>query len=420
MEKKQNQPWWGLAFVWAGALVSIPSIILGGTLVAGMTFSKTLLTALVGYSLVVVIMIFQGMQSSDLGQPTVKAAEYAFGKKGSQRVISLLITIGCLGWFGIQANVAGASFVKLLQSFNITIPVWFADVLWGVIMVATAIYGIKAVRWLTYIAVPYLIIVVIYGLFVALHTTSWQSLLSYQPQTTMSFASGLTTTLGGFALGAVIAGDYSQYTAKRSDVVKAAIFGVIPAGVLMIAVGAILAIAYHSNDISTLFVRVATPIVGGLALVLATWKVNVINAFSGGIAFNNLFGIPQKYQKVMVFGVGMVGTVLAIVGIMNYFEPAMSLLGAMVPPAAGVMCATYWVINKGKVDAKAVVPDYKWIGIVSWVLGAVIAAVPVVLSFFPQAPHFAINPLTGIVVSLVAYLVLHKFAGKAETEEVEA
>lgn len=98
----------------------------------------------------------------------------------------------------------------------------------------------------------------------------------------------------------------------------------------------------------------------------------------------------------------------------------MSLLGAMVPPAAGVMCATYWVINKGKVDAEAVVPDYKWIGIVSWVLGAVIAAVPVVLSFFPQAPHFAINPLTGIVVSLVAYLVLHKFAGNAETEEVDA
>ena len=419
MKKKQNQPWWGLAFVWAGALVSIPSIILGGTLVSSMTFTKTLLTALVGYLLVVIIMIFQGMQSSDLAQPTVKAAEYAFGKKGSQRVISLLITIGCLGWFGIQANVAGDSFVKLLQAFNITIPVWLSDILWGLIMVITAIYGIRAVRWLTYIAVPYLIIVVIYGLFVALHTTSLQSLLNYQPQTTMSFANGLTTTLGGFALGAVIAGDYSQYTAKRIDVVKAAVFGVIPAGVLMIAVGAILAIAYQSNDISTLFVRVATPIVGGLALVLATWKVNVINAFSGGIAFNNLFGIPQKYQKGMVFGVGMVGTVLAIIGIMNYFEPAMNLLGAMVPPAAGVMCATYWVINKGKVNVNEVIPDYKWIGIFSWLLGAIIAAVPVVLSFFPNAPHIVVNPLNGIVVSLVAYLVLNKIVGKVENEEVE-
>lgn len=419
MKKKQNQPWWGLAFVWAGALVSIPSIILGGTLVSSMTFTKTLLTALVGYLLVVIIMIFQGMQSSDLAQPTVKVAEYAFGKKGSQRVISLLITIGCLGWFGIQANVAGDSFVKLLQAFDITIPVWLSDILWGLIMVITAIYGIRAVRWLTYIAVPYLIIVVIYGLFIALHTTSLQSLLNYHPQTTMSFANGLTTTLGGFALGAVIAGDYSQYTAKRIDVVKAAVFGVIPAGVLMIAVGAILTIAYQSNDISTLFVRVATPIVGGLALVLATWKVNVINAFSGGIAFNNLFGIPQKYQKGMVFGVGMVGTVLAIIGIMNYFEPAMNLLGAMVPPAAGVMCATYWVINKGKVNVNEVIPDYKWIGILSWLLGAIIAAVPVVLSFFPNAPHIVVNPLTGIVVSLVAYLVLNKIVGKVENEEVE-
>lgn len=72
MNNKQNQKWWGLAFVWAGALVSIPSLLLGGTLVSGMTLANTLLTALVGYGLVVVIMIFQGMQSSDLARPTVK------------------------------------------------------------------------------------------------------------------------------------------------------------------------------------------------------------------------------------------------------------------------------------------------------------------------------------------------------------
>ena len=146
MNNKQNQKWWGLAFVWAGALVSIPSLLLGGTLVSVMSLLETLLTALVGYALVVVIMIFQGMQSTDLAQPTVKVAEYVFGKKGSQRVISLLIAVGCLGWFGIQANVAGAAFNGLLSAFGVQMPLWAADLLWGLIMVGTALYGIKAVR----------------------------------------------------------------------------------------------------------------------------------------------------------------------------------------------------------------------------------------------------------------------------------
>ncbi|MCI1926570.1 MAG: cytosine permease [[Lactobacillus] timonensis] len=422
MNNKQNQKWWGLAFVWAGALVSIPSLLLGGTLVSGMTLANTLLTALVGYGLVVVIMIFQGMQSSDLARPTVKVAEHVFGKKGSQRVISTLIAVGCLGWFGIQANVAGAAFNGLLGAFGLHLPLWVADLFWGVIMVGTAIYGIKAVRWLTYVAVPYLVLVCLYGLFHALQTTTWSRLMAYQPAHHLSFATGLTTTLGGFALGAVIAGDYSQYSPHRKDVVKAAVWGVIPAGVLMIAVGAILTIAYHSSDLSALFIKVATPLVGGLALVLATWKVNVINAFSGGIAFNNVFNVPQKYQKPAVFLVGMAGTVLAIFGIMNFFEPVMNLLGAMVPPAAGVMSADYWMVNHGHVDTEVPVADYHWRGIVAWAAGALIAAVPVVMSFFPNLPHWSVNPLTGIVISLVLYLLLVRVGRpvkEAGQEEVE-
>ncbi|MDT6965061.1 cytosine permease [Lactiplantibacillus pentosus] len=82
---RQNQNWISLAFVWAGALVSIPSLLLGGTLVAGMSLGMTLLTALIGYALVVVIMVFQGIQSTDLGQPTVKVAEQVFGTKGHKR-----------------------------------------------------------------------------------------------------------------------------------------------------------------------------------------------------------------------------------------------------------------------------------------------------------------------------------------------
>ena len=408
-KSQQNQSWVSLAFVWAGALVSIPSLLLGGTLVSGMSLGKTLLTAFVGYALVVFIMIFQGMQSSDLGRPTVKVAEQVFGAKGSQRIISLLIMVGCLGWFGIQANVAGAAFVGLAKAFGFTIPTALSSLIWGLIMVVTAIYGIKVIRVLTYVAVPYLVIVCVYGLYQALTTTTWSQLAAYQPATTLPLSTGLTITLGPFAIGAVIAGDYSQYSPKRSDVVKAALFGVVPAGVLMIGVGAVLTIVYHAADLNAVFLKIASPAIGGLALVLGTWKVNVINAFSGGIALNNAFNIPSKYHKLSTFTVGVVGTILAILDIMNYFTPVMNILGAMIPPVAGVMSASYWLTHRGHASEWESVPGFRWAGVSAWAVGGIVATVPVVMGLIPGVVHPQINPLTGIVLSFVAYLIFHRF-----------
>jgi cytosine permease len=409
---KQNQSWISLAFVWAGALVSIPSLLLGGTLAAGMSLTKTLVTAFIGYALVVVIMIFQGMQSADLGKPTVKVAEQVFGEKGSQRVISILIAIGCLGWFGIQANVCGAAFVGFLKSFGITMPISVASLIWGLIMVITAIYGIKVIRLLTYVAVPYLILVCLYGLYQALTSSHVALLSTYRPAAALPISTGLTITLGSFAIGAVIAGDYSQYSPKRRDVIKAAIFGVIPAGVLMIGVGAVLSIVYQSADINSAFLKIGTPAISSLALVLGTWKVNVINAFSGGIAVNNALGIPEKFQKLTVFLVGIAGTILAILGIMNYFTPVMNILGAMIPPVAGVMSAAYWITHKGDSDKWQSIPGFKWSGIIAWLLGGLVASVPVIMGLIPHIAHPQINPLTGIILSFVAYLVLQKIEAR--------
>lgn len=39
-ENETKQSWASLAFVWAGAMICVPSLIIGGTLVAGMSLVK--------------------------------------------------------------------------------------------------------------------------------------------------------------------------------------------------------------------------------------------------------------------------------------------------------------------------------------------------------------------------------------------
>lgn len=405
----EQQSWFTLAIVWAGAMISIPGILVGNTLISGMSLAQTLLIAFIGYAIIVAIMILQGIQSTDLGKTTVQVAGQVFGKKGSQTILSIILTIACLGWFGIQANVCGSALANLLAQFGMEIPVPAASLISGLVMVVSAMYGMKVLRVLSYIAVPLLVVICIMGLVQAFTGDSWQLITNYQPEGQMKFMDGLAVTIGSFALGAVIAGDYSQFSRKRSDVWKAAIFGIIPSGVLMISVGAVLTITYQTSDVTAVFLNITTPFIGGVVLILAAWKTNMINAISGGFALINVFNVSKNKEKWAVGVAGLIGTVLAVIGILNYFTPVMSVLSAMVPPVAGVMIASYWVMNKGDKNSWKETEGVNLLGVMSWLVGSVIACIPVVLSLFPSLPQVSNQPLIGIVLSFVIYVVCYRF-----------
>lgn len=96
----------------------------------------------------------------------------------------------------------------------------------------------------------------------------------------------------------------------------------------------------------------------------------------------------------------------------------MSVLSAMVPPVAGVMIASYWIVQKGDKSKWAPVPGVNWLGVTSWLVGAVIAGIPVILTFFPALPQLPNQPLIGIILSLAVYLVGAKvLSGKTNNVE---
>ena len=101
---------------------------------------EALLTGFIGYGIIVILMILQGIQSSDLQEPSVKVASQVFGIQGSQKIISIILAIACLGWFGLQANVSAFTNFKI---YGIDLPVSLSSLIWGIIMLISALYGIK-------------------------------------------------------------------------------------------------------------------------------------------------------------------------------------------------------------------------------------------------------------------------------------
>ena len=406
--KEKRQSWLSLASIWTGSMICIPSFMVGGFLAGGFSLTGALVCIIVGYGIICLYMSFVGMQACDTGLPTSTLAAGALGTKGSRFVISALLAITCMGWFGVQTGVAAVAFSTMFHSLTgILIPGWIAGIFWGVVMLATAIFGYNAIKYLNYVTIPGLAVVLGYGLWAAMTQSDGMSLVAgWSPPIQMSFVTGINIVVGSFALGGVIAGDYARYAHNRSAVVKSSVIGVLPAAAIVVVIGLVLSIVVGEFDITAVLVALGLPAIGLAMLVVATWSTNVVNAYSGGVAVTNLFGFGSKKFKLMTAIAGGLGTVLGAVGIINYFVVFLSILTAFIPPAAGVMIASYWICGKGKRENFRVIEGLHLPGIIAFSVGAAVAYIT-----GSVAPFF-IAPINGIVISMIGYVLLEKIMPK--------
>lgn len=423
IDESQRQSWLSIAAVWAGGMICVPCLMIGGVLAGGgLSLGQIVLSILIGYGLICVYMICIGMQACDTGLPVSVMASGALGEKGARYIISALLAIACVGWFGIQSATCGSAFTNMVANMLGTeatpIFISISSIVWGVIMLLTACVGFKGLKWLNYIAVPLLVIVCLYGLIAGIVTNDGGSAITnYAPENSSGMVFGISMVVASFALGGVISADYCRFAKSRSDVVKSSVVGVIPAGLFMLLTGALMSIVTGQYDISAILASLGVPFVGLVALVLATWTTNVTNAYSGGLALSNLLGFDESKFKVTTGVAGAIGTLLAAFGLLNAFQSFLSLMSALIPPLAGVLIASYWIVGKGKRENFSPRPGFSAVGVISFAIGAVFACItggtfasfPGLVEALPflNWPFF-VGPVNGIVVSLVLYVGLAK------------
>lgn len=399
----ERQSWLSLAMIWTGSMICIPCLMIGGVLGTGLSLVQAVLAVLVGYGIVCAYMCLVGMESCDTGLPTVSMASSVLGTKGAQFIISLMLAIACIGWFGIQSAVCGESFSTMVSSMSgIDIPVWASSIFWGIVMLLTAAYGYKGLKILNYVAVPALVIVLAYAMILAFLSGGLEAVVSFQPTSRMGFIPAVSMVVASFALGGVISGDYSRYAKSRGDVVRSTLLGVFPSGMVMMLIGSILSIVTGQYDVSLVLAAVGVPALGLVALVLATWTTNVTNAYSGGLSMSNLFGFGEDRFRITTVIAGAIGTVLAAVGLLSRFEAFLNILSALIPPIAGVMIGSYWIVGKGRRENLVAKEGWYWPGIVAFAIGAVVAYIT------GNVAPVLIGPVNGIVVSMLLIVVFEK------------
>lgn len=400
--------WLGLATIWFGGMVSVPALLIGSTLIAGLPFYDALLAGFIGCTVVATFMSLEGVAAVNERRDTVSLASSSFGRTGGKTIVGVALGVALLGWFGVQSGVAGASFSKIMNmSFGVNVPTPLASMGLGILMMLTAVFGFQHLKWLNFIAVPCKILLVGYAVIVAFQGTSFEVITQYQPPADrrMDFYTAVGLSIGFFSVGGVISPDYARHARTRLDAVLGAVLGLLPAALGLAACGAMLAIIQQTYDIVEIYAKLGMPILALSVLIVATWSTNVMNAYSSGLAITQLLHWSDERRKLATVLAGVLGCLLAASGILQHFTSFLMLLTIMVPPVAGVLVCDYWI---ARTYTSTEQQGWKFDGIFAWGAG-----VAVMLGLTHPIKNVLGILLAGVVYFLLARRRSARFQGAA-------
>ncbi len=340
-----RQSLWSITIVRIGALATISQFMLGAALGYGMTFWQAFWATMLGSVILQVISFLLGYAGAREGLSTSLLSRYTgFGRYGSS-IIGGVIAISCIGWFGVQNSVFADGIVQATGG-KLSLPV--AATITGLGVTILVIFGFKLLSITATITVPLFLLAVGFGIYHVLSEHSLTDLMTASPAgEPLSMGAAATMVAGGFIIGAVITPDFSRFAKSGKDVFWMATIGVLVGelGINMVAV--LLALAVRTNDVVSIMVQTSSWF-GALVVILSTVKINNLNLYSSSLGFTNIFDsiFNIKLNRGMVtLVIGVIGTALSVIGILDYFVDFLTFLGVLVPPIAGIMVVEYFILR---------------------------------------------------------------------------
>ncbi|RHW42816.1 cytosine permease [Neobacillus notoginsengisoli] len=358
--QSERKHWFGIATMRFGQISALSQFLLGAALGFGMDFWSAFWAVTLGSVILEIVSIFVGIAGMKEGLSTTLLVRWAgFGKVGSI-LLSLVISISMVGWFGIQNEVFANGIHQILGG-----PVWMWSIVTGLAVTFVVLFGILSLGITAYITVPLFLLVVFYSISTVLTKFSFGELISLPtPGPTISIAMGASMVAGGFIAGAIITPDMSRFNRSVGDVVKQTVIGITIGEYLIGMIGVILAHVAKSSDVISI-VMGTSGIIGTIVLITATLKINDWNLYSSSLGVVNLIdlGFGKRVNRTVVTIIlGIAGTLFSVMGILEQFQGFLILLGVALPPVGGILTMEYFVVKRYKREleesrAKGVLPE---------------------------------------------------------------
>ncbi len=384
VDQGSRQGFFAVLVVMVGFTFFSPSMSAGGNLGIGLNMTSFFIAMILGNA-------FLGMYTGILayiGQSTGLTldllARHSFGEKGSY-LSSALISFTQIGWFGV-----GVAMFALPVAAIFKINPILLIVITGVVMTATAYFGIKALAILGSIAVPLIAILGIYSVNFGINEVNgFANVFSEAPSAPITMAVALSIVIGSFISGGTATPNFTRFSKTPQIAVWATVIAFFLGNSIMFVFGAVGGAVTGNPDIFDILITQGLMIPAILVLGLNIWTTNNNALYTAGLGLANILNIQMK---PMVLVGGGIGTIAAI-WLYNNFVAYLSLLGGMIPPVGVVIIIHYFMNRKEYTDE-----NFKMKAVN---IGAILAVVVGALTgIFVK---WGIPPINSFVIAAVVY-----------------
>ena len=340
-----------------------------------------------------------GYIGAETGLTLDMLAHRSFGRKGSW-LPSAMISFTQMGWFGVGLAMFAIPVAKELLGLEVTeefMPYqgYILVAVAGLLMTASAYFGIKSLTIISYIAVPLVGILGTIAMIMAVHRGD-STLIEQFASTndgSLTIIAGAGLVIGSFVSGGTATPNFARFSKNGKIGFWVTVVAFFLGNSLMFFFGAVSSIYVGGNDIFEVMLNLNLFWFAVIVLGFNIWTTNDNALYSSGLGLSNIFGFSKK---TMVLVAGIIGTISAVWLYWN-FCGWLNVLNCTLPPIGAILIISYFMNRNDYKSDNVKIDTVNWAAVIGVVLGAVVA----------NLLHWGIASINGMVVAVICYLIGH-------------
>ena len=371
------------------------SMWVGQQLADGLNFTDFLWALLLGGLILAAYTGSLGYIGAESGLSLDMLARRSFGEKGSW-LPSAMISFTQIGWFGVGLAMFAIPVAKEFLHLEVTPETmpwqgYLLVAIAGVLMTASAYFGIKSLTIISYIAVPAVAILGTVAMIMAVRQGDAGLVEQFSKGTKdLGVIAGAGLVVGSFVSGGTATPNFTRFAKNAKVGLWTTVVAFFIGNSLMFFFGAVSSIYAGGNDIFEVMLNLNLFYLAVFVLGLNIWTTNDNALYSAGLGLSNIFGLSKK---AMVLIAGVIGTVAAVWLYWN-FVGWLNVLNCTLPPVGIILILSYFLNRKAYLEDKVVIRKVNWFAVAGVVLGAVVA----------NLVHWGFASINGMVVAAICYL----------------
>lgn len=337
-------------------------------------------------------------------------------------ITSLIYAIAFILFFSIEASIIS----EAIHTYFASVPLGVIYVIVGLVFIPLAWYGMSTMSLVMWSTLPIYIALIAWSIYKVMHIGDAQGhFYAYKPEKLVHPAAGpallqLVATMPAMIINGSVAADIGRFLTKKDRVVGAVGLGFLMNGLAFLGaatLGAWFSLKLHQSDPGVYF----PSLIGGwgiLFVVITQLRVNLLNVYSGSLAFSMFFSRIFNFSPGRHWWIILIiacATALMFANVLHHLTAILTFESVFI--IAWIMSVISYIIFKRGLSRvspenfpfkKGTIANFNPIGVVALCL-ALLAAVPMALGLYGPfgetlAP-FVSGGVAFVFVPLVALVV---------------